>query len=169
MSLTLRLIDQPVAEDIVAGRCPAGYDCARDFPAEGDRVAAGLFLERCSAGVDPRPFGVFLVCTSDAPDPFRADLGEFVVIGGVGFHGEPDEGGRVEVGYGIVPSEQGAGLATQALGLLIGRAMGLGVRVLTAETDPENVASQAVLGHHGFTEVGADERTRFFELPLGAQ
>ena len=162
MTLTLRLIDQPAAEAIVAGRCPAGYDGAPDYPAEGDRVAAGMFLERCSAGADPRPFGAFLVCTTEAADPSSASSGELLVIGGIGFHGGIDERGRVEIGYGIVPTRQGAGWATQALGQLIQRATGLGVRVLTAETDHANVASQSVLRHHGFAEVGADERRTIF-------
>lgn len=166
MTVTLRLIDPAVAGAIVAGRCPDGFDCAPDYPAEGDRIAAGLFLERCGAGADPRPFGAFLVCASAAGDPSRDDA---VVIGGIGFHGGADERGRVEIGYGIVPSRQGAGFATQALGQLIQHAIGLGVRALTAETDHGNAVSQSVLRHHGFTEVGADERTVFLELALGWQ
>ena len=166
MTVTLRLMDPAAAEGIVAGGCPDGFVCAPDYPAEGDRIAAGLFLERCAADADPRPFGAYLVCSSAAS---ASSPEEELVIGGIGFHGEADERGRVEIGYGIVPSHQGRGCATQALGQLIQRAIGLGVRVLTAETDHGNAASQAVLRHHRFANVGADERTVFFELALGRE
>jgi RimJ/RimL family protein N-acetyltransferase len=148
----LRLVDEAAAEAIVAGQCPAGYRCAPDFPAEGDRIAARLFLERVAAGADPRPYGAFLVCLEEdsrAPDP-APDLRD-LLIGGIGFHGGVDERGRVEIGYAIVPSHQGAGYAKAALGLLIELATELGAQVLTAETEPGNLASQAVLRHLGFT------------------
>ena len=165
--LTLRLMDEAAAQAIIAGRCPAGFCCAPDYPAEGDRVAAQMFLERCSAGVDPRPFGAFLICLrSDARQPAEGES-DGLVIGGIGFHGGLDEHGAVEIGYGVVASAQGVGHATEALGQLISQARLLGVRSLTAETDPENAASQAVLAHHGFVNLGADERTLCFGLVLG--
>jgi RimJ/RimL family protein N-acetyltransferase len=151
VKVCLRPVDEAAAEAIVAGGCPAGYRCAPDYPADGDRIAARLFLERVAAGADPRPYGAFLVCLADAPSapgPL-ADQAE-LLVGGIGFHGGVDERGRVEIGYAIVPSHQGAGYATQALHLLVDRARELGAQVVTAETEPGNLASQAVLRHLGF-------------------
>ena len=156
MSVELRLLDEPAAQAIIAGQCPADLKCAQDYPADGDRIAARLFLERVSAGVDPRPYGGFLVCLQ----PYG------LVIGGIGFHGEVDESGRVEIGYGIVPSQQGRGYATQALGLLIGTARSLGARVLIAETESGNTASRAVLDHHNFAPIGIEGGTLRFDLVL---
>ena len=36
-----------------------------------------------------------------------------VAIGGIGFHGPPDESGRVEIGYNIIPAYEGQGYATE--------------------------------------------------------
>jgi RimJ/RimL family protein N-acetyltransferase len=108
-------------------------------------VAAGLFLQRLQAGLDPRPFGAFLVVL-ESPPPGQAPL----VVGGVGFHGGPDEQGRVEIGYAIVPSHQRRGYATQALGQLVELARELGAQALIAEVDEDNAASRAVLARCGF-------------------
>ncbi len=187
MTLLLRLVDEPVAEAIVAGRCPDGWRCAPDYPAEGDLVAAGMFLERCAAGVDPRPFGAFLVCREEHPGGVAGtEVGRVAevtagacvttdlppsgtIIGGIGFHGGVDDRGRVEIGYGIVASERRKGYATQALRLLIEHARVLGAVTLFAETEAANEPSQRVLTRVGFTCYGRDERAVLFELALGCQ
>jgi RimJ/RimL family protein N-acetyltransferase len=166
VNIRLRLIDETAAKAIVAGRCPPGYRCAEDYPAEPDRIAARLFLERCEAGFDPRPFGAFLICLADRPE--AADS-EALTVGGIGFHGGIDPLGRVEIGYGIVPSQQRRGYATKALGLLVELAAELGATVLTAETYSANAASRAVLLHHNFTPVGVGGDPQSFERPLGCR
>ncbi|MGB7414985.1 MAG: GNAT family N-acetyltransferase [Thermosynechococcaceae cyanobacterium] len=42
-----------------------------------------------------------------------------LIVGMGGFKSPPDTTGSVEIGYGIVPSQQGHGFATQAVGLLV--------------------------------------------------
>jgi RimJ/RimL family protein N-acetyltransferase len=144
----LHAIDPAVARQIVAGGCPDGFTAPLDYPAEGDRIAAGLFLEACAAGVDPRPFGRFLICLPGQRLP--------TVIGGIGFSGGPDEAGRVEIGYGVVPSHQRRGYASAALGVLIPLAREFGATYLWAETDSANVASQRVLRRNGFRADASD-------------
>ncbi|MGC2175960.1 MAG: GNAT family N-acetyltransferase, partial [Acidimicrobiales bacterium] len=65
--------------------------------------------------------------------------------------GEPIDN-RLEVGYGVVPSRCGRGIATTALATLLtmldGRAL-----TIRAETAKWNVASQMVLRHLGFMEI----------------
>ena len=56
-----------------------------------------------------------------APDLFVSG-GEGLVVGSGGFKGAP-EGGAVEVGYGVAPSARGQGVATQAVRLLVRRAL----------------------------------------------
>jgi RimJ/RimL family protein N-acetyltransferase len=163
VNVALRLIDEPAARAIVAGSGPPGCACADDFPAGGDRVAAGMFLQRLEADLDSRPFGVFLVLVAAEDTPASP-----LVIGGAGFHGGPDERGRVEVGYGIVPSWQGQGYATRALQLLMDEARRLGAITLLAETDPGNLASQTVLLRCGFLRSSADDHAIRFESSLGA-
>jgi RimJ/RimL family protein N-acetyltransferase len=159
--MMLRLLDEPAARAIVGGDCPPGFSCPDDFPAESDHVAAGMFLERLSADLDPRPFGGFLIVLTE-PAPRQTS----VVIGGVGFHGGPDERGQVEIGYGVVPSQQGRGYATRALGLLIEHAVELGATRLIADVDPANVASRKVLARCRFASA-ADDPMRFIR-PLSS-
>jgi RimJ/RimL family protein N-acetyltransferase len=167
VTLQLRPIDEAAAEAIVAAGCPEGFACAPDYPAEGDHVAAGMFLERCAADADPRPFGAFLVCL--APDACCTTDSEApeLIIGGIGFHGPPDANGRAEVGYGIVPSQRRNGYATQALRLLVEHARDLGAGALIAETEHQNEASRAVLTRVGFARFAEDDREAWFELALG--
>jgi RimJ/RimL family protein N-acetyltransferase len=159
VNVALWPLDRAAALAIVSGNCPSGFSCAADFPAESDHVAAGMFLERLSADLDPRPFGGFLiVLTEQAPKPPP------FVIGGIGFHGGPDPRGRVEVGYGVVPSQQSRGYATRALDLLIECARELGATSLIAEVEPLNTASRTVLDRCGFGSVDAEPMT--FERTL---
>jgi RimJ/RimL family protein N-acetyltransferase len=155
VNVALWPLDRAAALAIVSGICPSGFSCAADYPAESDHIAAGMFLERLSADVDPRPFGGFLIVLTEQP-PRRPPF----VIGGIGFHGGPDPHGRVEVGYGVVPSQQGRGYATQALGLLIECARELGASSLIAEVEAWNTASRTVLDRCGFGLV-ADEPLTF--------
>ncbi len=170
MSVQLRLIDRPAAQTIVAGGCPAGFACPLDYPAEGDRVAAGMFLERCAAGIDTGPFGVFLVCLV-ADDPYRTthSAEAALIVGGIGFHGGPDDNGRVEIGYGIVPSQRRKGYATQALRLFVEHARGLGATTLIAQTELENEPSMRVLTRVDFVQYARDEQAVWFELALGSR
>jgi RimJ/RimL family protein N-acetyltransferase len=73
-----------------------------------------------------------------------------LAVGGAGFHTVPDADGVVEIGYGIAPSSQGSGVASEAVALLIELATRSGARALVAETSAGNVASQRVLARNGF-------------------
>src|SRR2546422_11732110 len=81
--------------------------------------------------------------SSSSPDPWRH--GFFVVhreggsvIGSAGFKGPPDSTGIVEVAYGIVPSFQGRGYATEAAAALVAFAFASGrVRLVVAHACPE--------------------------------
>ena len=77
------------------------------------------------------------------------------VVGDIGFHGPLDDQQQVTIGYQVVPSVQGRGVATAACAMLVRLAWSAGARRLLASTDPDNVASQQVLRRNGFhTEDG---------------
>jgi uncharacterized damage-inducible protein DinB len=66
-----------------------------------------------------------------------------------------DADGVVEIAYGIVPSYQGQGFATETARALMRYAFGSGrVRIVRAHTRPEPNASTRVLTKCGFTRVG---------------
>jgi RimJ/RimL family protein N-acetyltransferase len=135
-SVTLRAITPREASDITAGNRPLeGW--SEDFPGDGDVIAA-----RYTRG------------ESTVEEPWRSSwliVVDGLASGTVGFKGEPIDN-RLEVGYGVVPSRRGRGIATTALATLLtmldGRAL-----TIRAETATWNVASQMVLRHLGFMEI----------------
>jgi RimJ/RimL family protein N-acetyltransferase len=77
------------------------------------------------------------------------------VIGTIGFHGPPDDDGRVEVGYRVQPEYRRRGVATEAVQALFDWAhREHGITRFRASTAPDNLASQAVLAKFGFRQVG---------------
>ena len=77
------------------------------------------------------------------------------VIGSVGFHAPPDEGGRVEIGYRVEPGHRRQGVASEvARAMFDWAAREHGIDRFRASTGPHNVASQAVLARFGFRQVG---------------
>ena len=78
-----------------------------------------------------------------------------VVIGMCGFTGPPDANGAVELAYGIAPTYQGKGYATEAAAALVAFASAdPRVRIIRAHTLPEKNASTRVLEKCGFKKLG---------------
>jgi len=78
-----------------------------------------------------------------------------IVIGSASFKGPPDRDGVVEVAYGVVPSQQGRGYATEATRALVAYAFADNrVTIVRAHTLPWNDASGRVLTKCGFMRVG---------------
>jgi RimJ/RimL family protein N-acetyltransferase len=73
-----------------------------------------------------------------------------VVVGDIGFHGPAGPDRAVEIGYTVVPAWRGRGVASRACGLIVEQAWQDGAEIVIAETDDDNVASQAVLLRNGF-------------------
>ncbi len=82
-------------------------------------------------------------------------LADNVLIGMAGFKGPPDAAGIVEIAYGIVPTYEGQGFATEVARALIGYAVEIGkVRIIRAHTLPEVNASTKVLEKCEFVCLG---------------
>ncbi|MFI7601831.1 GNAT family N-acetyltransferase [Actinoplanes sp. NPDC049681] len=85
----------------------------------------------------------------------RAAVADGRVVGHGGFHGPPDDEGRVEVGYSVDPAYRRRGFAKAMLAELIRRAEGdPRVRVVRASIRPDNTASLATIAGFGFEAVG---------------
>ena len=132
---------------------PEGFE-----QAVGLRAADGLRGFFLSDEVSPD--WVAALRNSPGPDPWRH--GFFVVhresrsvIGTAGFKGPPDRTGVVEIAYGIVPSFEGQGYATEAAAALVGFAFASDdVRLACAHTLPASNASTRVLLKCGFRHTG---------------
>jgi ribosomal-protein-alanine N-acetyltransferase len=152
--LQLALMDAGTVRALVAGRWLPGW--AQDFPAEGDVDIAGV-LAREGVPVGPDAvFGPRLVV--------ERSTGE--VIGTAGFFGPPRHG-LVEIGYGIVPSRQRRGYATEAARALIELALAQpGVSEIVAHAEPGNAASIRVLERNGLTHAGREGRLVRYSVSL---
>ncbi|MFJ8083443.1 GNAT family N-acetyltransferase [Streptomyces sp. NPDC096205] len=142
--LALEGVTPAAAADLHSGG-DGGFDWVEDGPFDGTRVASQMLWQAYEAGVHRPEFGVYVLVREEDD---RA-------VGGMGFHGAPDEQGRVEVGYDLAESARGQGYATEALGALTRWALDReDVTTLVATVDRDNLASQAVVTRTGFVQVG---------------
>ncbi len=156
---TTRLLVHPIDTDeatrVLRRVAGPGDAWAHDFPFEGDLIAVKAFVQHTAESGEQRPFGHYRITA----------LHDGLAIGGIGFRGPPT-GGRVEIGYGLVPSARGHGYAREALVAMLALASTHGVRVVEATTTPDNVASQRTLAHAGFTLVATGDRLHHYEVGL---
>ncbi|MGC2484857.1 MAG: GNAT family N-acetyltransferase [Acidimicrobiales bacterium] len=135
--VTLRQADAAIVRAVADGDRPT-IGWADDFPAEGD--LAGLQMSRFDA---------------DAHEPWSASwliVVDGLISGTIGFKGAPSAERAAEIGYGVVRSQWGRGVASSALAQLLELLEGRSLN-LYAETTLENLASQAVLTKAGFARV----------------
>ena len=91
-----------------------------------------------------------------------------VAVGSADFKAPPDGTGTVELGYGLGEAHRGRGYMTAAAVALCGWALSRpGVNRVTAETEPDNAASQRVLGRCGFSRFRELPGSVWWELPGG--
>ncbi|MFR9189440.1 MAG: GNAT family N-acetyltransferase [Anaerotruncus massiliensis (ex Togo et al. 2019)] len=85
-----------------------------------------------------------------------------------GLQGAARRTGTVELGYGLGEAHRGRGYMTEAAEALCGWALSRpGVNRVTAETEPDNAASQRVLGRCGFSRFRELPGSVWWELPGG--
>lgn len=116
-----------------------GVPIADGWPSDELTDALPVYLAHLEREPDTIGWGLWLLV-----DPERG-----LMVGDAGFKGQPDALGRVEVGYGIAPSQRGRGLATEAVEALIDWASQHGALLMTAECLDHNAASIRVLEKTG--------------------
>jgi len=131
-------------EAILGARMPAAWP--------GRALVARAFLTRIEAvREDPehRLWGDRVALSRD-PSPR--------VLGSVVFHGGPDEGGSVEVAYGIEEESQRQGLGFEAVHASVAWALDEPrVRIVRAKTFAWHTASRRILEKCGFHMVGTSD------------
>ncbi|MET7686236.1 GNAT family N-acetyltransferase [Streptomyces sp. NPDC005423] len=153
--LTLQGVTPAAAAELRAGG-DGGFEWIGDGPFPGTRDAAGMLLKAYEAGVHRPEWGMFVLVR-------RAD-GR--AIGGMGFHGAPDQEGRAEVGYDLVADARGHGYASEALTALSDWALARDdVRTLVAAIEPGNLASRAVAVRAGYVRAALDQARPAGEPP----
>lgn len=77
------------------------------------------------------------------------------VIGSIGFHGPPDDRGRLEIGYKVEPAFRRRGIAREAVTAMFDWATGEhGIRRFVASIAPTNEPSLRLAAGFGFQQVG---------------
>ncbi|GAA3307713.1 GNAT family N-acetyltransferase [Nonomuraea dietziae] len=132
---------------VLDGRMLAHW--AEDFPAEGDRVIAGLF------GEHPGWLGEY-------GHRQIVERSTGLVIGSIGLFWPPSDG-TLEIGYGVVASRQGHGYASEATRALTRFALTApGVHTVSAEVELSNPPSLRVLEKAGFQRYSSEENLASF-------
>ncbi|KAA2262012.1 GNAT family N-acetyltransferase [Solihabitans fulvus] len=152
--LVLHLLSVDESRRVAAGEPDDAARWAPGYPSQGEVFAARRFLETCTNTGDPRPFGNYEIR--------RREDGQ--AIGGVGFHGTPDENGSVTIGYGLVPSVHGNGYASEALRALLAFARARGVTRVEGDTDHDNTASQHVMIAAGMRLTAEDDQLKYYRI-----
>ena len=116
---------------------------AEDFPTEGDRVIAGLY------SANPAWFGAH-------GHRLVIERASGLVVGSIGLFWPPSEG-AVELGYGITPSRQRRGYASEAARALTAFALAApDVHTVYADVELSNPPSIRVLEKAGFERWSTD-------------
>jgi len=149
-AVSLQLLDATVLQRLIGGDLAGARDAAGvELPEEylADTWLWTLRLGQLLGEPDCAPWLVRAVVVADG-DAAGA------VVGHAGFHGPPDPRGMVEVGYRIAPEHRRRGYARAALHELLAYASAHGASIARASVSPENVASLALVGSCGFTQIG---------------
>ncbi|WP_086724004.1 GNAT family N-acetyltransferase [Streptomyces carpinensis] len=152
--LSLQGATPAAARDLDRGGS-GGFVWVGGAPYEGTRGAAGMVVKAYESGAHRPEWGLFVLVRRE----------DGCAVGGMGFHGPPDEEGRAEVGYDLAEPARGRGYATEALRALSAWALAReDVRRLYARIDRDNGPSQRVVTRAGFTQVGDDGEELTYEL-----
>ena len=144
MPFSLLQLSRPALEALAASRVPDGLEGRFAPDALPPSFVASRSLVLAAAGHSEPWATTYLIVDDD----------DNRIVGGCGFKTAPQDG-RVEVGYGVSPAEQGRGAATQALEMLLRRAFEAGANEVLVEVAPTNHASNRVVQKLGFAVVGA--------------
>jgi ribosomal-protein-alanine N-acetyltransferase len=117
----------------------------------------GVLPMQAAAMPDQERFGIWLIVERETN----------TVVGDIGFHGQPD-GGRLEIGFSVIPDRRRRGYAAEAARSIVGWATGQpGIREVVARSHPGNEASARTLTAAGFARVGERDGLIEWRLPPG--
>jgi len=90
------------------------------------------------------------------------------IVGGICFHGEPNEMGEVEIGYGTDNEYRNKGIMTETIAGLVQwiKNNKKEVKVIRAETDSENISSIRVLEKNDFKVFQYNDNSLILKLEL---
>jgi len=143
--LDLLWLAPPLAQAILRGEREENW--GEGFPTLGEIKASQWSLLVREDPMALSPFLAFVIRVRESG----------LLVGGAGFH-SPPRNRSVEIGYGLAPTYQGMGYATEAaIALTRAAVLSDAVDHIVARTDVENLKSQLVLKRAGFVPQDAHE------------
>ncbi|BFH60559.1 GNAT family N-acetyltransferase [Paenibacillus azoreducens] len=140
-TLDLDLMDAAAKRDARAIEA-LGYKTNGEWPGQDFYEALPFFRELLVKNNGTRGFDSWIIVTKTDRE----------IVGGIGFLGEPEEGGMIEIGFATNESQQRKGYCYEAATELLAWATGQNeVKKVTARCEPGNTASQKVLEKLGFS------------------
>ena len=147
--MTVPFMEALARDDVAAAADEIGATVPEDMP---DYLRDFLRYRLAQLAVDPtirKWLGRAMVWT----DADRG--GARHVIGSIGFHGPPDELGRLEIGYKVEPAFRRQGIAREAAAAMFEWAYREhGIRRFVASVSPTNEPSLRLAAGFGFEQVG---------------
>jgi [ribosomal protein S5]-alanine N-acetyltransferase len=147
VSLSIPSMRALIARDVATAEHEIGAALPPDLP---DQLERFLTYRLAQLDADPtllRWLARAMVLTDDD--------GRRLMIGTIGFHGAPDEQGRLEVGYRIEPEYRRRGYTREAVrGMFDWAATEHGVHRFVASVRPDNEASLGLVRAFGFEQTG---------------
>ena len=144
-SMSAALIAALLEGDVSAARGELDVELPDDFVFDQEHVLR-LRLDQMRADPSVQPWLLRVMIPRHGP---RTALGR------IGFHGPPDAGRRVEVGYTVLAAHRNQGLATEACRAMFAWAHDVhGVTRFRASVSPANGPSLSVVRKLGFRQTG---------------
>lgn len=148
VSMSIPFMEALAAHDVDRAAAEMGATVPADMP---DYMADFLSYRLAQLAVDPairQWLGRAIVITDDA--------GARHVIGSIGFHGAPDDQGRLEIGYKVEPDYRRRGLAREAARAMFDWASSThGIHRFVASISPTNEPSLRLAAGFGFSQTGS--------------
>jgi len=90
-----------------------------------------------------------------------------LIVAELGFKGEPNEKGEIEIGYGTMPGQRGKGFMTEAVGgMIVWAKKQRGITHILAETDEKNTASVKILEKNKFQFDKRKGKMLWWKMPV---
>ncbi|CAG7654952.1 GNAT family N-acetyltransferase [Paenibacillus allorhizosphaerae] len=153
VAMDLQMIDAAARNDMQVFES-LGYKSSDEWPSADFREALPYYRELLVNNNGTRGFDSWIIVEKNTNE----------IVGGVGFIGDPDPEGMIEIGFGINESHRRKGYCYEAAKALLDRAVNHDeVNRITARCEPDNIGSRTVLEKLGFITESADEEVLHWE------
>lgn len=132
-----------------------GIKCDKKWPTEDTMDILPIINASLEKSKIPTGFETWMI----------VDKNNKKIIGDIGFHGEPNENGKVEIGFGLVEHEREKGFGFESLNAIMDWLnFQESVKVIKAECLISNNPSARILEKAGFKEVNKDDELIYWEF-----